>query len=101
MVIREKLLLITLSFLGVGLFILVSLITAIFQSISRGAELRHELKVLGNSVVVEALQRRKEAVRKREVSRACYNSKKTKQHCFNVDLLPLIDLNIPTEVSSW
>lgn len=68
--------LIALGFLGVGLFTPASLITAIFQSVSREAELLHELKVLGYSVVVEVLQRRKEGVRKREVSGECYNCEK-------------------------
>lgn len=50
-----------------GLFAPASLITDILPSISREAELLHELKVLGYSVFVEVLQRAKERVRKREI----------------------------------
>lgn len=55
-----------------GLFVPASLIVLILPSLSRDAELLHELKVilviiLGYSVFVEVLQRAKEHVRKREI----------------------------------
>lgn len=66
MVIRAKLP--TLDCLVAGrLFVPASLITLLLPSISREAELLHELKVLGYSVFVEVLQRAKECVGKREI----------------------------------
>lgn len=50
-----------------GLFAPASLIALILPSISREAELLHELKVLASSVFMEILQRAKECVRKREI----------------------------------
>lgn len=78
-----------------GLFAPASLITDILPSISREAELLHELKVLGYCVVVEVLQRAKERVRKREILEKVTIKKTPEQHCFSVNHLPLFDLNMP------
>lgn len=78
-----------------GLFAPASLITLILPSISREAELLHELKVLGNSVSLEVLQRAKECVRKREILERVAITQTPEQHCSSVNHLPLIDLNMP------
>lgn len=58
-----------------GLFAPASLITDILPSLSREAELLHELKVLGYCVVVEVLQRAKEPCQEERNSREGYNKK--------------------------
>ena len=55
-VLKSKLLPLALSFLSVELFMPASLITAIFQSISREEKLLHEFEVLDYFGSLEALQ---------------------------------------------
>lgn len=64
------------------LFTPASLITDIFQSISREAELLCELKVLGYSVAVEVLQGRKVSGREK-ILESVTTQKDTEQHCFS------------------